>query len=413
MKFKKKTALLLSFTMGALLVATTALADMTHKSGYDQLKGALKGTAAQCNGKFDNFTMDISYVIKDNGKTVSSSDTVQKIDRKDNASLSQTELVTQDGGRQASEHYADPQTMIDHSSQVSAYFVTHFDPARKFDVFSDPFQAKGAGDVERIVDAVVGNLKDYVVVKENPDGSKEFSGSLNETQIPPLINALVSFQAKQGIVHSLPQLTQDIFVKEIKGNAQVNRDGVMQSLLGTLVLSGKDAQGQVHVISLEVLAKLSGINATQVVKPDLSGKKVQENTVASATYKQQTVDPKMFVGEFKNDIVVQKGGKFVKAGVRTLNITQADQQTVSGQYKEEYKPGFESYATHKLDFQFKAELSPQGGQGAFKFNAVGANGNQISGQLYFDPRLDKINLVFNGMGRMGQGYDSTFDPVFH
>ncbi|CAA7600248.1 Hypothetical protein DEACI_0900 [Acididesulfobacillus acetoxydans] len=412
MKFKKQTALLLSFTVGALLVATTALADMTHKSGYDQLKDALKNTAAQCSSKFDNFTMDISYVVKDNGKTVSSSDTVRKMDRKADATLEETELVTQDGGRQTSEHYADPQTMIDHSSQNSTYFVTHFDPARKFEVLSDPFQSKGAGDVERIVDAVVGNLKDYVVVKESPNGSKEFSGSLNQTQIPSLINALVSFQAKRGLVHSLPQLTQDIFIKEIKGNAQVNRNGVMQSLLGTLVMSGKDAQGQVHLISLEVLGKLSGINATQVVKPDLGGKKVQENTVSSATYKQQIVNPKMYVGEFKNDIVIQKDGKFVKAGERILDITQADQQTVTGQYKEEYKPGFESYATHKVNFHFKAKLSPQGPPGG-KFSAVSANGDRISGQLYFDPNLGKVNLVLNGMASMGPGYDSTFEPVFH
>ena len=39
MKFKKKTVMLVSFALGTLLVATTALADIANKSGYDQFEG--------------------------------------------------------------------------------------------------------------------------------------------------------------------------------------------------------------------------------------------------------------------------------------------------------------------------------------------------------------------------------------
>ena len=88
MKFKKKTAMLVSFTLGTLLVATTALADIANKSGYDQLKDALKVTAQQSNEKFDSFTMDISYELKDNGKTLGSSNSTQKYDRSKSASES-------------------------------------------------------------------------------------------------------------------------------------------------------------------------------------------------------------------------------------------------------------------------------------------------------------------------------------
>ena len=50
--------------------------------------------------------------------------------------------------------------------------------------------------MEKIADALVGNLKDAVVVTENSDGSKTLSGSLSESQIPALINAVVSLQSK-------------------------------------------------------------------------------------------------------------------------------------------------------------------------------------------------------------------------
>ncbi|MDD4347367.1 MAG: hypothetical protein PHZ11_10940, partial [Desulfitobacteriaceae bacterium] len=69
MKFKKRTVMLVTFTLGTLLLATTALADIANKNGYDQLKDTLKVTAEQCSETFDSFTMDISMVMKDNGKT--------------------------------------------------------------------------------------------------------------------------------------------------------------------------------------------------------------------------------------------------------------------------------------------------------------------------------------------------------
>lgn len=81
MKIKKKTAMLVSFALGTLLLATTAVADIATKSGYDQLKDALKLTAGNCSDKFNNFTMDISIVAKDNGNILSSQNEVTKFDR--------------------------------------------------------------------------------------------------------------------------------------------------------------------------------------------------------------------------------------------------------------------------------------------------------------------------------------------
>ena len=65
MKIKKKTAMLASFTIGTLLFATTALADVVSKSGYEQLKDGLKVSAKKMSGEFNSFTLDITYVIKD------------------------------------------------------------------------------------------------------------------------------------------------------------------------------------------------------------------------------------------------------------------------------------------------------------------------------------------------------------
>ena len=44
MKLKKKAIMIMSFSLGTLLFATTALAEVTSKSGYDQVKDAMKFT---------------------------------------------------------------------------------------------------------------------------------------------------------------------------------------------------------------------------------------------------------------------------------------------------------------------------------------------------------------------------------
>jgi len=51
--------------------------------------------------------------------------------------------------------------------------------------------------IERIFDALIGNLKEYVVVTEDADGNKEFSGKLSDAQIPAVVNAVIAYAAKK------------------------------------------------------------------------------------------------------------------------------------------------------------------------------------------------------------------------
>lgn len=92
MKFKKKTAMLACFTVGTLLLATTALADIASKSGYDELKDALKVTAQQSSETFDSFTLDYSLALKVNGITLTSNSETSKFDRVKGASEGQSEF---------------------------------------------------------------------------------------------------------------------------------------------------------------------------------------------------------------------------------------------------------------------------------------------------------------------------------
>lgn len=405
MKFKKKTAMLVSFTLGTLLVATTALADIANKSGYDQLKDALKVTAQQSSEKFDSFTLDVSYALKDNGKTVMSSNATQKYDRSKSASEN-INSSSRNQNEAKFNSYSDKTSMISWQDSDPTYYVTEFTKERKEELFPNPFKGNSADDIEKIADAVVGSLKDHVVVTENPDGSKGLAGSLTEVQIPSLVNAVASFQLKQkfnGNQDSLPVLTKDIFVKEVKGTAKINKDGVMESILGTAVLSGKDAQGTAHDVTVEVLAKLSEIDSTTVTKPDLTGKNVVNKDKNSGS---EISNPEKFVGKFNNDILIEKDGKFVKVGERLIEITQFDNKTVAGRYYEVYKPGFEEYATTKHDFKIDAKKSEQKNSSGFDYTTeAGGKGNffleQHGGKIYLNGSTPSVG---------GLIFDSEFRP---
>jgi len=46
---------------------------------------------------------------------------------------------------------------------------------------------------------LIGNLKEYVVVTEDADGNKEFSGKLSDAQIPAVVNAVIAYAAKKTV----------------------------------------------------------------------------------------------------------------------------------------------------------------------------------------------------------------------
>lgn len=417
MKVKKKTAILVSFTLGMLLFAATALADITSKSGYEQLKDALKKTAGDCSDQFNNYTLEFSLAVKDNGKTLMTGNDVKKFDRDMGATESHSYNESIGEGKSSSLSYTDKNTSIYHDDGEDIYHVTEFTKGRNtnLNIFDDPFRDENAEDIEKIVDALVGSLKDYVVVTDEQNGSKEISGSLTEAQIPSLVNAVASFQFKQefsGIYSNnreqIPRLTKDIFVKEVQGNAAVNKDGVMESILGTATLSGTDEQGQVHEISIEVLSKLSDINTTTVTKPDLTGKKVEKNIRNSDSDLGEISNPQKYVGQYRNDIVIEKDGKLVKAGERILDITQMDGEMVVGSYHEEYKQGFDESAAALKEFSFKARFNNDQNHDPFGAELIKESSNDMDGNIRFDPTRGKISFYFS---RPSLNFDSEFNPV--
>lgn len=411
MKLGKKTAIAISFTVGTLMFATTAFAEVTSKSGYDQLKDSLKYTAKACTGELSNYTVDASFVVKDGSAIIYSSSYLSKVDVSDKSKEDTTTTYT--GSKKTeSYHYTDKKSMILKDTGSSTYYVTNFPDGTKWDI-KNPFEEDRASDIEKIADALVGSLKDSVAVNVKQDGSREISGSLTSTQIPSLINALVSFQVKDSFGRNngsikAPQLTDNIFVKSIKGNVAADKNGLIKNVLGSGVLSGTDKNGQNHNLTFELLVKMENINSTSVKKPDLSGKKTIVQTGQSS--QEKFSNPEKYIGKYSQNIVIEKDGKFVKIGEGTVTIEKIDSNTVSGTYEAKYIKGYDD---KNESFNFSGNPDKQSGGGGFNANITASIGSNetAKGNLYLNPNNANISFYIDGNGPMSS--DSQYSRVFN
>lgn len=406
MKLKKKTAMITSFAVGMVMLTTTVFAEVVSKSGYEQAKDALKYSAESFSSDLSSYTVDLSMVVKDNGKIVMSDSTLSKCDRNKSAQENINTSV-KGNNKVKSYYYRDKNVMITNDPMEDIYFETKFETPEKGYNFSNPFKEENASDVEKIADALVGNLKDHVVVTNKPDGTKELSGTVSEAQIPTIINAVTSYMLKSNTAsmnrnpnekNLMPLITKDVYIKEVKGKGLVDKNGLIQNVFGTGTFYGKDDKGVEHNLTFEVLCKVSNVNSTVVNKLDLSGKKVEKSVQNN---KDELANPEKFTGKYKNDIIIEKNGKFEKIGERTLNITQSDDKVVAGNYEEKYLKGYENYAGKLSKLNFEAKYGEDSYTATYKIEGSPNTGyislNRHEANVYFDlPQQRGNKVIYNG-----------------
>ncbi|WP_333860933.1 hypothetical protein [Clostridium sp.] len=419
MKLKKKTAMVISFTVGIMMFATTAMAEVASKSGYDQLKDSLKYTAENCTSTLSNFTVDASLVIKDNGNTIISENTINKYDMDKN---SEESINTDIKGSTKIEryYYRDKNSYITKNPSINGniYYLTEYsnEKDKNLSVLENPFKEDKAADIEKIADAVVGNLKDSVTVTEKQDGTKEISGSLNNTQIPTLINALTSFKFKSSygnIISSenvMPKLTKNIFVDSIKGNMTTDKNGLVKTILASGTLNGIDKNGVEHQLSLEFLIKLQNINSTEVIKPDLSKEKVVKNIEKDYS---KLSNPEKYIGKYTSDIIIEDDDKFKKIGEAFLNIESIDNKIIKGSYSKQYLEGYENYANDNESIKFTGTLGQNQDNFSGKFTGTTEADKKVSGFIYIRPNEPSLNFNIDGDVNSNVLLDDTYRKILN
>ncbi|MDF2720222.1 MAG: hypothetical protein K0R28_7147 [Paenibacillus sp.] len=285
---KKWIAMGAGLGVGAVLLTVSGLTAMAGASGYDAWKSALKQTKTA-----SSIAGSVQVAVTDNGTKLVGVDAAFK--KGESAASADVKLDSGSATRGLKVYLQDGKAVLK-ASDSDVYQVAEHG---KEDGKGGPGWQRGSGDhkpdpafaegVERVFDALAGNLKDRVELETNTDGSKRVTLHLSGNQVPVAVNAIGSFlignvadgsrwhhgeQASEGKTEganalftpdmkpNLPKLTQDVRIEEIKLDATIDKDN--------------DAAGAAHSVMIRAAVDLNGVNATKADSVDLTGKKVEQ-----------------------------------------------------------------------------------------------------------------------------------------
>lgn len=387
----KRIVMATSLLIGVMMLSIPTFAEMNQKSGYDKFKDSLKATADNLCTKADNYTGEISFSLKDNDNIILKSTNISKVDNKKDAQEN-TGTTVNAGNEEKTYYYRDSKQSI--SLNKGSFYVTEFtNPVSNNVRTKNPFNEENAADIEKIIDAAVAGLKDNVISETKPDGSISFSGSITNDQVPAIVNTVSSYLLKTELNRELrgkediPKLNSDIYIKNVIGKASADKNGVLDSVFATFVVSGKAKDGAVHDITAELLIDISDVNKTAVNPPDLTGKEVQTRVAKGNNV---SIDPQLFSAQYKNDIVILENGKYIKIGERFVTIAHADSKMIEGRYHEEYIKDY--VGKYKAaDFTFAAKCSTEKDDSNRHFILTGSDGSE-EGSIYLQEYNGNINF---------------------
>lgn len=276
---KKFKAIVGSAVAGGVLLALSVTAFASSSSGYESYKTAVKSIVTS-----ENATIDAQYEVKDNGTVIFSGDTVQKLDNQNKSSKTST---TADGTSKTYESSnANGNLIIDNNGNYYEINKTsnksEKDLREKFSESSSSVKL-----AEMVTDTLVGDVKNQFIQNGN-----NISVNLQGEQIPELAKLAVSaaiensdrekadnsnekINREEGLkaaMNDIPSLS-NIDVKSISMTATVDGDTLKDNNV-TAVITGTDAKGTSHEITLNLDAKISDVGTTKADTIDVTGKQV-------------------------------------------------------------------------------------------------------------------------------------------
>ncbi|MCZ8512230.1 hypothetical protein O9H85_07270 [Paenibacillus filicis] len=296
----KKKWLMVGSAVGisSVVMVTTGLSAMASTSGYDAYKSAFKNTKT-----VQNVSVQAEAVVQDNGSTLTDANGSFKVSLQ-NRTASGTVKVSGSGAEQSLDVFKQAGQTVLKPGQGDVYYVKQ--ERDKKDANKLKKEQKNEQDfspqIETVVDALVGNLKDYVTVDSKADGSKQVSVELTNSQIPAVVNAIAPIAIKEAtsghkhlsenktdpkapqrlgfdehnFLASAPKLTQDIKIEKVAVKADINASNYIDHQQADITVSGKDDTGAAHTLTLHLNADLTGFNSTTPDTVDLTGKQVQQ-----------------------------------------------------------------------------------------------------------------------------------------
>lgn len=285
---KKMIVMGVPLLAGTALLFTSGLTASAGAGGYEVYKAALKNNMA-----VSSLTADVALKVQDNGSPLIHIQGKVKADQDHEAAHAS---VTVDNGtlQRTMDLFGQEGKLVLKNSEDEIYYTLEK---------SERMQHHRQGDhppqfLENVADALLGNVKNRVELTEQPDGMKQVSLHLSDSQIHPVVQLIGSHMLQKAGEHpvpekrggmppfqplfgepvydKLPKLTEDVRIKSVDVTADITPQQQISNESVRIAFTGKDSAGEVHEITVSMQVGMSDFGVTVPEKADLTGKTVKE-----------------------------------------------------------------------------------------------------------------------------------------
>jgi len=281
---KKIVAIVTALVVSGGVLMGTAYTSAAQLSGYDAYKSAIKDTI-----DLNNETADVKISVNDGAKNLVKVTSKVKVNS-DTNSMSQVSTVKSGAGSETFSTSIQAGKSISKSSTSQVYKVRE-NNHQNFNKRDHKMNPQVVNSMETVMDILVGNMKNTVKVQPNAkvEGTQKIAINISEAQVVPLVNAVASIvmakhsdepmrNEKAGeldLKNMIPQLQSGIKIDSVIVTGDINKDNIINNQVAKIVLSGVDASGVTHNVTINADLNLSKINSTTPDTIDLTGKQVK------------------------------------------------------------------------------------------------------------------------------------------
>lgn len=273
----------MSLGLGAVLLWGAILPVQADNSGVAVYQSAMKHMKTE-----SSLTAHVKLDMTDNGKTLFTASGEAKVDRDEQeASVSGTWKDVIGNKTESFQAFREDGKVIVKKGESDTYRV--FEPkgwgAKRFEGAS----AEPPVIVEHVHNIVMGNIRELTTVENLPDGSKHVSLQVTEKELPAFANRAATMFFSRMAEHaqgslagkdhpiSIPHLEQDIRVEQMFLNATIDGNNRIETQSAEIHVSGRDAAGKEHQLTLKLDVSLSDFSQTKVDHIDLTGKRLEQS----------------------------------------------------------------------------------------------------------------------------------------
>jgi len=276
----------LGLLIAGTLLGTTALAGLAPSNGYEAFKAALISTH---NAR--SVTIQAEASLRDNGNLLMTCSKNMKLNT-ENRTFSGGMQVTVGDITRTWETFSQNGQSITKAGESDIYQVT---PHPERNRMKEQESRSLSGGKEQVMDILFANLQSSFTLENKADGGKIITFKLAGTKVPAPVKALAGTAIKRHFMmlesteknysvmgdlreplkNTTPKLVTNIKIDNIAMETAVDKANIITNQTGQLAISGKDAAGESHQITIDLTMSLTNLNETNPETVDLSGKKVE------------------------------------------------------------------------------------------------------------------------------------------